>query len=241
MRRAAVGFAVLAGMTIAGPARADILPPGAKGVRLSIQVEAELPKGKALALARTFRGAMVIEPGTAQEVEWHPLGGDLRLWMIDASATKKFKSLRADMKRDELNAIVERGVACHEAFPGVRTIPEDSPESELRWVYKVAFTGESCAATLERTEKLDADGKVLPAPEAATPATPATPTPPPPPIKPAPVNKHEKAASEAPAPKRDASEPAGMCSVASRPDAGALAWLTLLLAAGRRRSRRARG
>jgi hypothetical protein len=46
-------------------ASADILPPGSKSVRLSIHVDAEIPPGKTLVLAHTFRGADAVSSTTA--------------------------------------------------------------------------------------------------------------------------------------------------------------------------------
>ncbi|MCA9716353.1 MAG: hypothetical protein KC468_16900 [Myxococcales bacterium] len=222
-------------MLIATPARPDVLPPGEKGVGLSISVKAEVPEGKALVLARTFRGAMVITPGTPQEVEWHPLGGALQLRLVEQASVAKIDALREDMKRDEINALVEQGAACHEPFPGVRTVPESNPESGLRWVYAVEFAGDACTATLERTEKLDAAGVVLP----------AAPEEPPGPAK-AEAGPPETKADEPKTgePKADETKSgAGMCSVARRPEgSGALLVLVSALALGvgrRRRSRRA--
>ena len=72
MNRASIAGVMVLSL-VASAARADVLPPGYTGVRLSIHVDAEIPKGKALVLANTFRGAD--RPPARRDPrrsEWHP-------------------------------------------------------------------------------------------------------------------------------------------------------------------------
>ncbi|MCB9705246.1 MAG: hypothetical protein H6711_25450 [Myxococcales bacterium] len=181
---AGLGLSLVAGLglaLVAIEARADLLPEGYKGVKLSIKVDAEVPTGKSLVLANTFRGADLLEAGKVSEVEWHPLGGDMRLYLLAADAAAKIGPLREGLERDPIKAIVAAGIGCGDAFPGVRVIPESSPAVEVRWTYRVSVDGDACKAEQVSMAYLDAGGASVVGPngepavdEAPTPA-PATP------------------------------------------------------------------
>jgi hypothetical protein len=150
-----VSVACVAALVLgASAAHADVLPPGVKGVRLSIHVDAEIPRDRALVLANTFRGADVLEPGSTAPVEWHPLGGAMQLMVIDARDVPKLTTARAALDRAPIKSITARGVACGAPFEGVRTVPETSPTSEIRWIYRVGLAGATCTAELLRTEEI---------------------------------------------------------------------------------------
>ncbi|MCA9641629.1 MAG: hypothetical protein KC492_13075, partial [Myxococcales bacterium] len=57
-------------------ASADLLPPGHKGAKSSIQVSGEPPQDSVFVLANTFDGTTTLEPGKPSPVNWHPLQGD---------------------------------------------------------------------------------------------------------------------------------------------------------------------
>ena len=153
-------FAFLAVALLAGAARADILPDGHKGVKLSIRVDAEVPAGKALILAHTFRAIDVIQPGTVAQVEWHPMGGQMVIMTVPAtSLTSKVEEQRKSLEREPLEAIAKGGTPCHGGFDGVRTVPISAPADEVRWNYKVTFSGDACTATLAKMEFFDKTGK----------------------------------------------------------------------------------
>lgn len=152
---------VLAALLIGTTARADMLPDGYKGVKLSIEVEATVPAGKRLVLANTFEGADVLTPGAPAQVGWHPLGGAMQLELVDASKLTKLEEARENLDREAIKPMLAGAVKCGEPFQGVRTIPESSPASEVRWRYKVEVDGARCDATLVRTEYLDEAGKVV--------------------------------------------------------------------------------
>ena len=144
-------------------AHADMLPDNHKGLRLSIQVDAELPAGKTIVLANTFRGAHVLEPGEVQAIDWHPSGGEMQLVLVDADEAAKIEPLRGGavpgrFDRDGIAEIVAKGTPCGEGFRGERTILDTSPAEELRWIYRVTVSGDSCEATQERRVYLDASG-----------------------------------------------------------------------------------
>jgi MYXO-CTERM domain-containing protein len=189
-------------------ARADMLPDGQKGVKLSIHVDATVPAGKALILDHTFRGADVIAAGTTQKVEWHPMGGPMQLRLIAADKTKDIEAAREALDRDKIRPIADAGVVCHEPFQGVRTIPDASPAEEVRWTYRVTVAGDKCTAELVHQQYLKGDGTVVDAPtdpSAIPPPTPPSSPTPPAPTKaadaPAPAKTPEPAAPAAPAPK----------------------------------------
>jgi MYXO-CTERM domain-containing protein len=157
-------FVLLAAALLAAEARADLVPPGEKSVRLSILVEAQVPEGKALILAHTFRAIDVIKPGAAAPVEWHPLGGKMQILAVPAaSLDDKVEQRRKDLDRASLEKIAAAGKPCHEPFNGFRTVSSLAPADEIRWVYKVTFAGDACTAILTRMELYDRDGKPAPA------------------------------------------------------------------------------
>jgi MYXO-CTERM domain-containing protein len=236
---------VAAGLALtAGTAHADLLPDNHKGLTLSIQVDAELPAKKRLVLANTFRGAMVIEAGEVQKVDWHPSGGEMELVLVDAGQAAKIAALRDGdgFDREGIAAIVAKGTSCGESFRGVRTIPDSSPAEELRWVYRVSVSGDGCEATQERQVYLDGDGgeveDSVAAPRVRRDGALADPPDP----KPEPASAAEPAAEEAVA-KAGMATPSpaakGGCGCVSDPagsgGAGGLALAALVLGVGRRR------
>jgi hypothetical protein len=159
MRRRSA-FAFLSVALLAGAARADLLPAGYKSVKLSIRVDAEVPAGKALILAHTFRAIDVIKPGTVAEVEWHPAGGQMVIMSVPADKiTDKVEEQRKSLEREPLKAIEASGKACHAGFDGIRTVPLSAPADAVRWNYRVTFSGDDCTATLAKMEFFDKSGK----------------------------------------------------------------------------------
>lgn len=227
MRRRLPLLLLLGLTTTAGMARADVLPDGEKGVRLSIAVEAAVPEGKALILANTFRGADVLKPGEVAKVEWHPLGGEMQIKLIDAADVPAILTAREALDRDTIRPMAERGKACAPPFPGVRTVPETEPYDEIRWHYRVAFSGSGCTAELLRTEQLAAakdPDEPPPPPAEPLPEAPEPPAAPPP----------AAAATPPAAPPAKASGGCG-CSTGENPGAGLLGLALLGLVGGRRR------
>jgi hypothetical protein len=149
---------------------ADIVPRGYQSVRSSIRVEAEVPAGKALVLANTFRGADVLQPGATAPVAWHPLHGPMRLVLVDAKDVPALAAARTPQSREQATKITDRGISCGEPFQGVRTVPATSPVREIRWIYRVAAAGGTCQATLLLTEELDDAGRPVSGADAAAPA-----------------------------------------------------------------------
>lgn len=142
-------FALVGALLISGVAHADIIADGYKPVKLTISVEAEVPAGQALILAHTFRGLDMVESRRVAEVEWHPMGGPMRLMALPVSAVNpKVEELRKDRDSKALQPMIASAKPCHEPFEGVRVIPDKSPADEVRWHYKVTFSGESCTAVL---------------------------------------------------------------------------------------------
>jgi len=139
-------------------AAADMLPEGAKGVKLSIQVDADPPSGKAIVLGGTFKGAMVLTAGEVAPVAWHPMAGDLQLHLVDQAIADKIGPLREAMDRDRISALLGSTPACGGSFSGVRTLPESEPADEIRWVYKLGATADGCESSLEKMIFLDASG-----------------------------------------------------------------------------------
>lgn len=238
MRRASV-FAFAVVTSLAGAARADILPDGHKSVKLSIRVDAEVPADKKLILAHTFRTIDVIQPGAVAAVEWHPLGGQMVIMSVPASAvTDKVEEQRKSQESEPLKKIEQAGTACHKGFDGVRTVPVSAPADEVRWNYKVTFSGDSCTATLASMEFFDKSGKAVPGtdvpnvPASAVPAAPSS-------------NASASPASSTSAAPGDAKKGGGGCAIArgvpagegdlGGAPAGLLAGLGLFLAARRRR------
>ncbi|MEZ4299500.1 MAG: MYXO-CTERM sorting domain-containing protein [Polyangiaceae bacterium] len=152
--------ALLSLLMFAGAASADILPDGHKGVKLSIKVDAEVPKDRILILAHTFRVLDIVQPGQVQEVEWHPMAGKMTLMTVPVTKIDdKVDERRKKQDNEPLKEIEKSGTACHEGFDGVRTVPESAPADEVRWNYKVTFTDTGCTATLEKMEFFDKAGK----------------------------------------------------------------------------------
>lgn len=209
-------------------AHGDILPPGFKGVSTSIRVDGEVPAGKVLVVAKSFRGVDALKPGVNTPLQWHPLAGKMQLMMFDAKLAPALEAAR-DKGGDALKKALAPGVPCGEPFDGVRTVPEKQPEAEVRFVFKVSITGAACAATQLPNELLDADGKLLGAP-AAPPASA-----PPPPAPPASGAPSPTPSSAAPPPKSGC----GACAVGGASSGwGGLAALGLAaMALGRRRRR----
>src|SRR5690606_3436391 len=164
MRHLAV---VLAAMLTPTASRADILPDGHKGLELSLHVDAEVPAGKALVLANTFEGGVVVAPGSDQSISWHPMGGPMQLRLIDAAQADAITAAAADLDRDRSRPILDAAAVCHPPFPGVRTIVDSSPAVQLRWTFRAAITGDTCSAELVKEEYLDEAGKAVPAPSAS--------------------------------------------------------------------------
>lgn len=162
---------------LAGPAAADIIGPGYKSARSSIQVSGEVPEDSVLILANTFEGATPLEPGKASEVSWHPLHGDMELVLAKRDALPKLKDL--PRSKDERWATLRKyTVSCSEPFTGVRTIKISEPYDEVRWYYEATASGEKCSSRRTRTAFL-AEGKELssePATPSASSATSATPS-----------------------------------------------------------------
>jgi hypothetical protein len=218
-------------------ARADILPPGAKSVRLSIHVDAAIPPGKALVLAHTFRGADVLKPGATAPVEWHPLGGPMQLVVIDAGDVRALEAARAALERDPIEKITARGLPCGAPFSGVRTVPDTSSTSEIRWTYRVGLANGTCTAALLRTERLDDHGKLVGEGPDDAPGAPGAP--------PAPVEEPAASAAPSPAPSPSSVPPpsrgCGACAVGGEGPLGAAwAWCLGAAAIGGARARRAR-
>lgn len=152
-------FACAGVLATATAARADELGPGEKGVALSIRVDAEVPAGKALILANTFRGADKVWPGQVTAVDWHPMAGDMQLYLVDAAEADRVGVGVGE--REQSVAVVAAGKPCGGAFPGIRTIPHASPASEVRWTLRATITGDACSARLVGLEYLDASGKPI--------------------------------------------------------------------------------
>jgi len=163
MRRWTLVLALTApSLLLSAPSSADLLAPGFKSVRTSIRVEGSLPEGKSLVLNRTFKGADEVLANQVVPVEWHPANGPMQLVLIDASAVtniKKAVAVRAEAK--VFDEIVQKGTKCGSEIMGVRTLPDTSPASEVRWVYSIHVEGALCNATLLRTEYLTKAGEVV--------------------------------------------------------------------------------
>ena len=233
---------VLAALTLASfDARADMLPPNHKGVKLSVKVEtsAEVPASKTLILANTFEGADVIRPGEVLRVSWHPLGGDMQLRLIDAATVAKIEQLRAELDRDAITRLVDPSPACGDAFPGVRTISEQSSAEEVRWTIGVTIEGEACSAKILRMDYLNAAGEQVSTPPGAPPGTPPEPKADPT-ASAAPPAEAVDDAPPAPAttpPPRSSDDKAGCGCRADEGEAAGLGLLALILGALSRRRR----
>lgn len=213
-------------------ARADVLPDGHRAVKLTLKVDADVPAGKALVLANTFEGATVVTPGAVQDIQWHPLHGDMQLRLVSADSTEAIKAAAANLDRDKIKPLVDAGAACGAAFAGERTIEDSSPAVEVRWNFRATITGDTCGAELVKREFLDAGGKAVAAPGApAQPGPTSAPLADPP--KPAPATPTP--AEPAAAPNKAAEKSSSMCQIGGDSAPGALLGLGLLLGLRRRR------
>ena len=125
-------------------AHADMVADGEKGVKLSIHVDAQVPAGKLLVLANTFRGADIIKPGEDQAIEWHPMAGAMQLRMISDKDAGKLAALREALDRDKAQKLIQSGAVCAPPFDGIRTISDTLLAAEIRWTYRVAFADRGC-------------------------------------------------------------------------------------------------
>jgi len=213
---------VAIGWLWATTASADMLGPGEKGVKLSIQVDGAVPAGKTLILVNTFRGADLITPNTVSKVEWHPMGGEMQLRLLASAEADKITPLRDNLDRDGVKPIADKGKACGAAFPGVRTISDENPAEEVRWTFTATITGDDCKAELVRTEYLDGAGKLV-----AAPGNTDIPPPSPPDLKAVPtkVEPAKVEPAKVDAPKTESSG----CTVAAPAPAGLIVLFALLL------------
>lgn len=214
----------------ANPARADMVGPGEKAVKLSLRVDAQVPAGHMLVLANTFRGADIVRPGEDQRIEWHPLRGAMQLRMIAADQAAKLEALRDALESEKARELVAPGVVCAAPFAGIRTISDALVAVEVRWHFRVAFADSGCQATLVTTDYLDADGKVVD-PKATAPTAADMPSPTPP------AAPTSAAAGPASAPAAPASAPAAAgcgCATGDVSGMGASLLVVLLLGARRR-------
>jgi MYXO-CTERM domain-containing protein len=244
MRTPALSTAlVLAALTLSSvDARADVLPPNHKGVKLSVKVEpsAEVPASKQLILTNTFEGADVVRPGEVQPVNWHPMGGDMQLRLIDAAMVAKIEPLRAERDRDAITQLVEPSPTCGDEIRGIRTISEQSSAEEVRWTIAVTIEGEECSAEIRRMDYLDAAGEQVPTPMGAPPGTPPEPRAAQPPSEATPADDSPAAPAPATTPQPTSSDDkaAGCGCRADEGEAAGLGLLGLLFGALRRRRRR---
>lgn len=215
----AIPLAALTLLASAG-ARADILPPGEKAVKLSIRVDGEIAAGKALVLDHTFRGADVIPTGKVVPVEWHPMGGPMRLVLLDTDAATKIEKARETMERDTIKGLTSAATPCSEPFQGVRTVPSTSEAAEVRWTFTVKVEGTSCTGTLVRTEQLTKDGTVVSATPSSAPTAPVVPA----------VSKTSAPTSSPAAPPSPPASKSG-CSIGANGDAEGGGFALLVLGA----------
>ncbi len=239
---AVVAFALV---VVGSAARADVLPPNAKGVTLSIRVDAQVPAGKLLIIANTFRGADIVKPNGVEPLEWHPLGGSMQIMMVGASEAKGIDEARKSFDRDAFTALKKRASVCGPVFDGVRTLPDTSPADEVRWTWSVTFAGGKCSAKLVSQSFLDKSGNAVdpdggaPAPANASAAT--TAPPPPLPAPPPPPAQAVPAPAPAPPPAAPSKSGCGACDVGHAPAGGAPALLLLAPLLWRRRRAARRG
>lgn len=239
---AALVAGALSALALASTAgRADVLPPGAKGVKNSVAIEGKLPPGKALLVANTFYGATRTLPGGSVEVAWHPLSGPMRLFLVDAAVAAKVPAVGNVDHAKELKEAAETGVACSDEFSGTRTIPETEPADEIRLVFQVEATATACKAKVIRTEYYAKDGKPVagldggPAPKSSSAGNP--------PASASPSAAPEAASSASPStPNTTPRAGCASCSVASVPSSsqGPLLGLALAAALAVRKKTRAR-
>jgi MYXO-CTERM domain-containing protein len=221
---------------VSASASADLVPNGFKSVRLSIQVDAQVPEGRTLVLANTFRGADVLTTGGVEQVEWHPMGGEMRVVSLSAEAAKEIAKLSGPgADRDAMKQLLAKGQDCSKPFAGVRTLPDSNPADEVRWRFRISFKGDSCQTDEFATQYLSKDGKVVGtgADDTKKPTTPAAPAA----VAPGAASKPE--APQAPAPQvQPTKSGCGSCSVGA-PQLGdqwsALAMFAFGLALSRRR------
>lgn len=148
MWRVLVGVAVV---LLPMVARADIVPYGAKSLRMTAIFEGRVPRGKAVVVGNTWDGVTPLERGVVSgRLAWHPFDGRMRLRLVDA------EEVREPTKRGGPRP---RGVACGEPFDGYRLVPETTPAVEVRFVFEVKINGEECEGTLVRTDFLDEKGE----------------------------------------------------------------------------------
>lgn len=203
---------------------ADMIGPGYKPAKGSIQVSATLPKDKALLLGNTFEGATPVASGTPIQVSWHPLHGKLELVLADTSQLEALKSLPSGEGR--LEKLHKLTTPCSEPFEGVRTLKISEPYDEVRWYYDVKVEGDKCTGTLTRTAYLS-DGEEISTDAAVPVAEPSASVVP------------QGSASPKPPSQPAASSGCGACTMSR--SSSAEWWMLLpVLALLRRRGRRAR-
>lgn len=213
------GAALLAGALAlcTTPARADVIPSGYKGVKLSIEVEADVPEGHALLLLNTFDGFTRLVPGKTIKVGWHPMAGEMQLVRATTAQVAAIEAIGKEPRGDERMAKMQaQSKPCSEPFDGVRTVKDTERYDEVRWHYTVSLDGQACKSELVRTSYLADGDEVKPVSSAAPSAEPSG-------------TSEAKAADrpEAPAPK-----PASSCAVAAPSGESNGAAATFILLAG---------
>lgn len=159
MRKALAFVSFVLATSTLDVAYADLLPEGAKSVKLAIRVDGDVPAGQTIVLGHTFRGLDVIKPGATAPVEWHPLGGDLQLAAVASSAIMaNVEQLRQDLQRNELFAVLKQGKPCHPEFAGIRTVPRSAPADMVQWNFRVSFENGNCTAMLTSMQFFDKAG-----------------------------------------------------------------------------------
>ncbi len=160
MRHRLIGFCCA--FLFSTTASADLIPDGFRSVKLSIQVDAEVPKGRVLVLANTFRGANVLPVGKVEKVSWHPMAGEMRVVSLaESDAQELTKAAGPRIEPAILKQILAKGKACSDPFPGVRTVPKTNPAHEVRWRFRISFKGDSCQADEFATQYLSKDGQIV--------------------------------------------------------------------------------
>lgn len=148
------GAALLAGALAlgAGSARADIVPSGYKPVKLSIEVQAEVPEGHTLLLINTFKGATKLPPGKSVRVDWHPLHGKMQVVSATATQLAAIEKIAEDDRGDDrMPKMQAQSTPCADPFDGVRTVKDTERYDEIRWHYTVSVDGKGCKGALVRT------------------------------------------------------------------------------------------
>ena len=160
MRYQLIGFCCA--FLFSAAASADLIPDGFRSVKLSIQVDAEVPKGRVLVLANTFRGASVLPVGKVEKVSWHPMAGEMRVVSLaESDAQELTKAAGPRIEPEKLKQILAKGKDCSDPFPGVRTVPKTNPAHEVRWRFRISFKGNACQADEFATQYLSKEGKVV--------------------------------------------------------------------------------